>query len=272
MSSFLEKRLTKHFIFIIICIYYLWEASVLCHFKICLAGKIISVDALFDSTRAYCKDYLTDSDAIDISVSVSPEDLELERVKSEKEQTPEDFARLTERHFELTAVYRKIAEALVDYNIILFHGSCVAVDGEAFIFSAKSGTGKSTHTRLWRERYGQRCVMINDDKPLIEVRDDEIIVWGTPWNGKHRLSTNTSARLSAICVLERAVENSITRQSALLAFPSILSQTYRFSDVEKMRKTLALLQNIINKIEIYKLGCNMDISAAETAYNGMRKK
>ena len=243
----------------------------MCHFKICLAGRVISVDALFDSTRAYCKDYLTDSDDVDISVSVSPEDLEYERVKSAKEQPPEEFARLTDRHFELTAVYRRIAEALVDYNVVLFHGSCVAVDGEAFIFSAKSGTGKSTHTRLWREFYGERCVMINDDKP-IEVRDDGIVVWGTPWNGKHRLSTNTSAPLSAICILERAAENSIVKQSALMAFPEILSQTYRFADAPKMRKTLSLLQNIVNKTEIYRLGCNMDISAAETAYNGMRRK
>ena len=244
----------------------------MCEFKISLAGKVIAVSALFESTRAYCKDYLTDSESVDISVSVSPKDLEYEREKSRGEQRPEDFARLTDRHFELTAVYRRIAEALVDSNIILFHGSCVAVDGEAFIFSAKSGTGKSTHTRLWRERYGDRCVMINDDKPLIEVRDEEIIVWGTPWNGKHRLSTNTSVRLSAVCILERAEENVIARQSALLAFPELLSQTYRFADVEKMRKTLGLLQNIVNKVEIYRLGCNMDISAAEVAYNGMRRK
>ncbi len=244
----------------------------MCRFKISLAGKVIDVTAEFDSTREYCKDYLTDSENVDISVSVCKDDLEYEREKSRKEQTPEDFARLTDHHLELTAVYRRIAEALVDYNIILFHGSCISLDGEAFIFSAKSGTGKSTHTRLWRERFDERCVMINDDKPLLEVRDDAIIVWGTPWNGKHRLSTNTSAPLSAICILERAVENNIVRQSVIAAFPALLAQTYRFADVDKMRKTLNLLQKIVNKVELYKLGCNMDISAADVAYNKMRRK
>ncbi len=243
----------------------------MCDFKIGIAGKVVAVSALFDSTREYCRDYLTDSECVDISVSVCKEDLEYEREKTKKEQSPEDFAGLTAHHFELTAVYRKIAEALVDYNIILFHGSCIAVDGEAFIFSAKSGTGKSTHTALWRKRFGERCIMVNDDKPLIEVRDNEIVVWGTPWDGKHRLSTNTSVHLSAICILERATENSIVRQSVLAAFPELLGQTYRFANVEKMKKTLSLLQNIVNKIELYRLGCNMDISAADVAYNGMRR-
>lgn len=239
-------------------------------FKIRLANKTVAISAMFESTMAYCRDYLTDIGDVDISVFVEPADLEYEREKSKKEQTPEEFARLTDNLLELTAVYRRIAEALVDYDILLFHGSCVSVDGEAFIFTARSGTGKSTHTRLWRERFGKRCVMINDDKPLLEVRPDGIYAYGTPWNGKHRLSTNSSAPLKAICILERAEENEIKRQSILAVFPEIFSQTYRFADSEKMRKTLVLLERILNGVGLFRLGCNMDISAADVAYNGMK--
>ena len=240
------------------------------NFKIMLAGRVISVNALFPSTENYCKDYLTDASDFDIEVTVSESDLEYEMEKSRKELTPEEFSHLTEKYYELTAVYRKIAERLVDYNIILFHGSCLAVDGEAFIFTAKSGTGKSTHARLWREKFGDRCVMINDDKPLLELTDDGVVVWGTPWNGKHRLGTNASAPLSAICILERAEENSIKRQSILAVFPEIFSQTYRFSDPDKMRRTLVLLETIMNRVGLYRLGCNMDPSAADISYGGMK--
>lgn len=239
-------------------------------FKIKLANKVIQVNAIYKTTLNYCKDYLCDSSDVDFEVSVCEGDLDYEKQKSEKELSAEELAHLKVNYYELTAVYRKIAEKLVDYNIFLFHGSCLAVDGEAFIFTAKSGTGKSTHARLWRERFGDRCVMINDDKPLIEVTDSGVTVWGTPWNGKHRLGTNTSAPLSAICILERAEENSIRRQSLLAVFPTVFSQTYRFADPDKMRKTLVLLETAMNRVGLYRLGCNMDPSAADVSYNGMK--
>ena len=84
-------------------------------------------------------------------------------------------------------IYRKIADALVDDGVILYHGSVIAVDGQGYLFTAKSGTGKSTHTALWRELFGERAVMVNDDKPLLRVKDDQVTVYGTPWNG-NRLS------------------------------------------------------------------------------------
>lgn len=85
---------------------------------------------------------------------------------------------------ESLAVYRKISEIMVEHDTFLFHCSAVALDGQAYLFTAPSGTGKSTHTRLWREVFGERAVMVNDDKPLIQVREDAIYVCGTPWNGK----------------------------------------------------------------------------------------
>ena len=238
-------------------------------FKIRLAGKNIAVKACFESTKAYCKDYLTDGEP-DFSVEVNTSDLEYEREKSRGELTPEELSRMRDNHYELTAVYRRIAEKMVDYGILLFHGSCISIDGRAVIFTAKSGTGKSTHVRFWRERFGDRCIVINDDKPLIEVTADGVVVHGTPWNGKHRISTNTSAPLSAICILERARENSVVRQSLLFAFPEIFSQTYRFADPERMRRTMELLETALNRVDIFRLGCNLDPVAAEVAYNGMK--
>ena len=82
-------------------------------------------------------------------------------------------------YLETLAVCRKIAERMPEYDTFLFHGSCIAVDGVGYLFTAKSGTGKSTHTRLWRELLDNRATMVNDDKPLIRIADDGLVIYGT---------------------------------------------------------------------------------------------
>ena len=241
------------------------------NFKIKLAGKVISVSANFDTTLKFCSDYLTD-EAEELSVSVSKEDVLFEKEKSDRERELEGLPAWEPPlpYLETLALYRKIAESLVSFGIILFHGSAIAVDGEVYLFTAKSGTGKSTHTRLWREVFGERAVMINDDKPLISVTDEEVRVFGTPWNGKHRLGTNSSAPLRAICILERGLENEIHEEPSMMTFPEILSQTYRFSDVAGMTSTMATLDKMLKQIKVYRLHCNMDREAAEVSYLGMK--
>lgn len=102
---------------------------------------------------------------------------------------------------ENNAIHILVADKLVDYNVLMLHGSALAFDGEGIIFSVKSGTGKSTHSRHWREVFGSRVRMIND-KPMLNI--NEMKVYGTPWNGKHRLGNNNSAPIKAIVKIERA--------------------------------------------------------------------
>ena len=110
---------------------------------------------------------------------------------------------------------------------------------------------------------------MNDDKPLIRVTETgEAVVYGTPWNGKHRLGSNISVPLKAICVLERSAENHIGKIDRAEALPTLLQQAYRPADPAALAKTLALIDRM--KVEYYRLGCNMDISAAELAYNTMK--
>jgi hypothetical protein len=159
---------------------------------------------------------------------------------------------------------------MVEFDTVLFHGSAVAVDGEVYLFTARSGVGKSTHTRLWRERFGERAVMVNDDKPLIKISDSGVLVYGTPWNGKHRLGTNIRLPLRALCMLERGEKNSVMPADARDNFHKILAQTCRPSDVSATAKTLGLVDDLLKKVPLYKLSCNMELAAAEVAYNGMR--
>ena len=164
-----------------------------------IAEKNIEIDSLFPEIHAFCSDYVTNQIA-DFSVKISEQDIVFEREKSVRESIAEglEIINYPDSYLETLAVYRKIADKMLSYETMLFHGSAIAVDGQAYLFTAKSGTGKSTHTRLWREVFGDRAVMVNDDKPLLKVTDSGVTVFGTPWNGKHRLGKNNSAPLKAI--------------------------------------------------------------------------
>ena len=150
------------------------------------------------------------------------------------------------------------------------HASAIAVDGEAFLFTAPSGTGKSTHVRLWRELLGERAVMINDDKPLLRVADGKATVFGSPWNGKHRLGANTSAPVRAICFLERSTENRIREVPPAEIYPGLLAQTYRPENAEALLRTLKLLKRLQQCVRFYRLGCNMNPDAAVLSYQRMK--
>lgn len=236
-----------------------------------IAGKIIEIETIYNDVHELCKEYQYSGNP-DFSVAISQYDIDYERMKSALEDKKENIPvrNFPDSYLETLAVYRKISGYMPEYDTVLFHGSVVAVDGIGYLFTAKSGTGKSTHTRLWREYFGKRAVMINDDKPLIHVTENGIFVYGTPWDGKHHLSRNISVPLKAICILTRAEENHIERISRSDAYPMLLQQIYRPHNPDKMKKTLEILDNISDNVNLYRLGCNMKINAAEVAYNAMK--
>ena len=219
-----------------------------------------------------CTAYRTDDGEEIFTIRTEQTDINLERERSAREDALEgrQVRTYSDEYLETLAVYRKIAEKMPFYDTFLFHGSCVAVDGTGYLFTAKSGTGKSTHTRLWREMLGDRAVMVNDDKPLIRVSEDGAYIYGTPWDGKHRLSSNICVPLKAVCVLTRAAENQIRRITAREAYPMLLQQSYRPTDTAAMTKTLSLIDRLSQQADLWRLGCNISPEAAQTAYDAMR--
>ncbi|MBR0160668.1 MAG: hypothetical protein IJQ02_05225 [Oscillospiraceae bacterium] len=236
-----------------------------------LAGWNIEITSLYRTVQELCKDYRIDPEDCrpDILVRTGRSDIEYEREKSAKENigAGDSDPGYSDQYLEKLAVYRKIAERLPAFDTFLFHGSAVAVNGECYLFTAKSGTGKSTHTRLWRELLGQAAVMVNDDKPLIRLTETGALACGTPWDGKHRLSSNIMVPLKAICILERGETNSICEMEKTDAFPTLLQQTYRPADPAGLKKTLELIHRL--NVCFFHLRCNMDISAAELSYRAM---
>ena len=236
-----------------------------------IAERVVEINSLYEKVHNYCSDYETDETA-DFSVSITPDDIVYEKQKTDSEYAYEGLPlpNFSDALLEETAVYRKIGEKMPDYDTIIFHGSVIAVEGQGFLFTAKSGTGKSTHTRLWREYLGEKAVMVNDDKPMLKITDNGVIAYGTPYNGKHHLGCNMSVPLKAICILTRGEKNSIVRIDKKEAYAMLLQQVYRPNDPVQMAKTLKLLDKMAENVGLYKLACNMDIEAAKVAYNGMK--
>ncbi len=241
-------------------------------FKLILAGKRISASVTYESTRDFCKDFIVDDfGESDITVNVTSELILAERniqISENSEQMSEFY--LSDKYLELLALYRQIVERMAEFDTVMFHGSAIAVDGVAYIFAALSGTGKSTHTRLWREYFGDRAVMVNDDKPLLTVRSDgTVTVHGTPWNGKHNLGNNISAPLKAISILNRGENNTAEAIDKKTAFGMLLQQTYRPDGVENMAMLLPLIDKLADNVKLFNIHCNLEESAAVEIHNAI---
>ena len=239
-------------------------------FGIKIAGKVVAIKALFESSKAYCYNYISE-ETPDFLVEIVPSDIGFEREKSARTDHIEGIPvrNLSDAQLEITAIQRKIAETFFACDILLFHGSAVAVDGAAYLFTAKSGTGKSTHTRLWRETLGDRATMINDDKPFLRVTEDGVLVCGSPWNGKHRLGADLSVPLKAICLLERGEDNEIHKVPAGEVLPTLLQQTNRPMNGKLIPKYLELLDSLSQHTAFYRLRCNMELEAAKMSFEAM---
>lgn len=159
-------------------------------------------------------------------------------------------------------------EKLLDFDGMVLHASAVVLDGQAYLFSAKSGVGKSTHTALWLHYFGNQAYIINDDKPAIRLINNQFMVCGTPWSGKTDQNKSEIVPLKAIAFLERSQTNEIERIDSKTALPLLLSQTLR--PTKKMNVLLALLDKLLTEVPVYKLYCNMREDAVACSYNGMK--
>ena len=239
-------------------------------FTIEIAGLRAAVSSLFDSTRDYCRNYLTEG-APEISVVVTREDLAFEQDFLLQEAREEGIRPriFSDPFLERAAIQRKLAEALFDRGTLMLHGSTVAVDGRAYLFTAKCGTGKSTHTRLWREVFGSRAVMVNDDKPFLVVGEQEVLACGSPWSGKHGLDNNITLPLGGICILHRGPENRIRPIPPEEALPMLRHQGYVPLAREKYADYLELTEKLAKTVPLWQMECNKNAEAAEVAHGAM---
>lgn len=162
-------------------------------------------------------------------------------------------------------------EKLIEYKGVMLHSSAVVVDGYAYLFSADSGTGKSTHTGLWLEYFGDKAYILNDDKPALRIEDGKVFAYGTPWSGKTDLNRNKKVPVAGICFIERAETNSIRKAETFDAFGRFYTQTVRPYEENIMGMFMDTVNEIFNAVPIYIMGCNISREAVLTSYNAMKE-
>ena len=235
-----------------------------------LAGIPILIRCRFKTNQRFFKDYLSDREPLLI---IEASDYDMERIQKNCDAIAQaqglDSRAYHGAYLENNALHERIAGELTAYQVLLMHGSALCMDGQAYIFMASSGTGKSTHARLWREVFGNRVWMINDDKPLLRISEDKVLVYGSPWDGKHRLSSNNSAPLKAVAHLVRGRENLIRPLPKPSAYQVFRKHTLWPDQPQERTRVLELQKKLIEVVDFYELYCNMSSEAAQVAWQGM---
>lgn len=210
----------------------------------------------------YLSEDQSETQPIDIEINITPA-----RVKAAREAHPE----LNSDDWEYMLSGSDFYARLLKYNGILLHSSCIVVDGVAYAFAADSGTGKSTHTRLWLKHFGDRAHILNDDKPALREINGTVYACGTPWSGKHDLSTPEIVPLGGICFLERSEKNWIRKAEVRNAVFQIFNQTVRKLGPHAMDKLFDVIETIFDKVPLYEFGCDISDEAAEMSYRAMKR-
>lgn len=226
--------------------------------------KIAEID--FDFTPKYkytqilCKDYLSD-EKYGIKISYTEKEL-----LEEKEKAPQFTFDLCES----TIIYRKICKEIIKHKGFVLHSSAIEKDGIAYLFTALSGVGKSTHARMWKEYFKDEVTIINDDKPIIRLINNSFYVFGTPWCGKDNLQTNKGVLVKAVCRIYQNNTNEIKEIIPSQILPFLLNQTLRPIEEDLMELLLENISLFLIRIKFYELRCNISYEAAKLAYEKMR--
>lgn len=222
-----------------------------------IAGIPVGIDNRYKNVEHISRDYLTDAAPV-FTVRATDAEIEAERLAS--------GAEFHEGYLESTVIHRLIAEQLWRVDAFVLHGAVLALDGGGYAFAARSGTGKTTHTRLWCEHFGERVRYVNGDKPIVRFIDGVPYVYGTPWRGKENYGENMRVPLMGIAYLERALSNSAEEISFDDASSRLLSQVYiPKKNPLAAARTLALVGRLSEGVRHVVLKCNMEKDAAAVA-------
>lgn len=223
-----------------------------------IAGLRVKIENQYDFTTKFCREYLAEDQVspVDIVAKVTPEEFSAERATSEE---------FSDGYIENICLYRSLCNQIPVLGRMLLHAAVLEYDGKGYAFLGRSGTGKSTHTRLWKKYLGSPR-MINGDKPILQYLGDGFLVHGTPWRGKEAWGIRSSAPLCGLCFLEQAKENSIRRLTPSEVSARLFGQILLPEEEENVVSTLDLADKLIATTPAYLLKCDISKEAVKLSF------
>ena len=226
-----------------------------------IAGLRVKIENKYDFTTKFCREYLSEDQTskVDIVAKVTEEEFAAERSLSDE---------FSDGYIENICLYRSICTQIPVFNRMLLHCAVLEYDGKGYAFLGRSGTGKSTHTRLWKQYLGTPK-MINGDKPILEYAGDGFLAYGTPWRGKESWGTRSVAPLCGLCFLEQAKENSIRKLTPSEVSARLFGQILLPESEENAISTLELADKLIATTPAYLLKCDISKEAVKLSFEAM---
>ena len=164
----------------------------------------------------------------------------------------------------LLSEYAVLYYILRDQDAILIHSSSILYKDRGILFIAKSGTGKSTQARLWKEHLD--IVQVNDDKNIIIKENDELWIYGNPWSGKSFIDTNIRVKLTDLVFIYQSPENKIReiskKEQFLYLIPQITNSSFMYN-----RDKWDMMTNALMDMNGYSMGCTISYDAVEMLKN-----
>jgi hypothetical protein len=178
---------------------------------------------------------------------------------------PKDSISLAVLRFGIWVMFGTV---LLKHNAVAIHSSVIVAEDQGVLFLGESGTGKSTHTRLWRENI-EGARLLNDDSPIVRIVDNEVRVYGSPWSGKTPCYKNEVYPMAGLCRLSQAPYNRITRLSNLMAIGALLpSCPPVFAHDSALQDMICtIVGEIVRGTKCYHLECLPNKEASELSYN-----
>ncbi len=226
-----------------------------------IAGLRIQIENTYSFTDNFCQEYKSED-------QFSPVDLTARVTKEEFLQEKELSPGFSDGYIENICLYRSICLQIPQFQRMLLHASILEYDGKGYAFLGRSGTGKSTHTKLWL-KYIKNTSIVNGDKPILEQALNQFYAYGTPWQGKEGWGEKCKAPLLGLCFLEQAKENSIRKLSPAETASRLFLQILIPQKEEDAIATLDFADKLIQKVPAYLLSCNISEEAVKTSFEAL---
>ncbi len=227
-----------------------------------LCGLNVQVNNIYEEFRKRAKDYIIEETEPDIVLEVTKDEILAELLRD---------PRFGEAYHEGAILFGKVCREILKHNAFFLHSAVVEYEGKGYLFTGRSGAGKSTHALLWQEVF-PKSVIINADKPMIKRCHDGFYAYGTPWCGKEGINKNASVKICGAFFIEQAEGNSIKEMDKKEVLEKIFSRTNYMREPELNLLMTGLLSEFVEKVPFYLLECDISHEAVKTAYNAINSE